>query len=75
MTAEVRCPECGGPGDERVLAGMKCAYCAYGYARPRPMPTHPHWCWIGRHEWECHGLLCKRWPTYACGEGGRACSA
>jgi hypothetical protein len=24
------CPECGGPPDERVLAGMKCGRCAYG---------------------------------------------
>ncbi len=24
------CPECGGPPDERVKAGMKCGRCAYG---------------------------------------------
>lgn len=24
------CPECGGPSDDRVLAGMKCGACAYG---------------------------------------------
>ena len=23
------CPECGGPPDDRVLAGMKCGPCAY----------------------------------------------
>jgi predicted amidophosphoribosyltransferase len=27
---EPECPECGGPADERVLAGMKCGRCAYG---------------------------------------------
>ena len=27
---EPSCPECGGPPDERVLAGMKCGRCAYG---------------------------------------------
>jgi hypothetical protein len=24
------CPECGGPGDDRTAAGMKCGACAYG---------------------------------------------
>ncbi len=26
---EPMCPECGGPPDDRVLAGMKCGPCAY----------------------------------------------
>ena len=26
----LRCPECQGPPDERVKAGMKCGRCAYG---------------------------------------------
>ena len=25
----LKCPECGGPQDDRVLAGMKCGRCAY----------------------------------------------
>ena len=25
------CGECGGPADDRVLGGMKCERCAYGY--------------------------------------------
>ena len=28
-----RCPECGGPPDERVQAGMKCGICAYSEKR------------------------------------------
>ena len=24
------CPECGGPADERVESGLKCAMCSYG---------------------------------------------
>ena len=28
-----RCPECGGPPDERVQAGMKCGACAYSEKR------------------------------------------
>ena len=28
----LRCPECQGPADERVMAGMKCEQCAYGKA-------------------------------------------
>lgn len=30
------CPECGGPADERVVSGMKCARCAYGAPTVRP---------------------------------------
>lgn len=26
------CGECGGPADERVKAGMKCAACSYGHS-------------------------------------------
>ena len=26
----LRAPECGGPADERVMAGMRCGRCAYG---------------------------------------------
>ncbi len=26
----LRCPECGGPADERVMTGMRCGRCTYG---------------------------------------------
>lgn len=32
MTEELAvCGECGGPADDRVVGGMKCGRCAYGY--------------------------------------------
>lgn len=28
--AIIRCPDCDGPADQRVEAGLKCSRCAYG---------------------------------------------